>query len=162
MKRRLLTSSRTKSALPTHRLRQLFTLNELCGQVGCDYKLSDSFAAGNRLGYFAVVVQGNFNFAAIVAVDNTDFICRGKPLFCCKSAAGVDKPCIADGQLHCDTRGDKHGGMGRDSHFAVKAGVQICTGGILAAVGGYSCVCVEFLYRYLRFFHLDFSPCVYR
>ena len=50
-------------------------------KVRSDYELSDSFALRDGLSLFAVIVERDFDFSAIIAVDNPDLICGSKPAF---------------------------------------------------------------------------------
>ena len=58
--------------------------------------MSDSFALRDDLIGFAVIVERDFDFAAIIAVDNPDFICGGKSAFARQTASRVDEPYVAE------------------------------------------------------------------
>ena len=95
---------------------------------------------------FAVVVQGNYHLAAVVAVDYAHLVGRRKPPLGGQSAPGVDKSRIADGQLQGYAGRNHCRRVGGNLNLALRAGIQIRACGVLAAVCRQFCALSYLLY----------------
>ena len=148
----------TESACPTYRLRQCVGFFKIGNDIWRDNELRDALLIVNDFGNIGVIVQGHDDFAAIVTVDDADFVGRGDAAFASKSATSIHKPYCAFGKFDCDSRVDKHALVGRDLDCSTFASIQIRACGIRRAVLGKNGVLIEFFDFYGCVLH-DFILC---
>ena len=125
LKTNLFASGRAEAACAAQCFVQIVNKFKFCGIVGSKDYLRDPLAAFYCLWDAAVIVKRYHHLSAIVAVNDSDFICGGKSFFGCKTAACINKSYKAFGYFERKTGGDKASFRRRYGNCFVKAGIKI-------------------------------------